>query len=242
MKISQEAKEKTKIKIIQSAVDLITKNGYKNTSLREIASNAGVSNPTIYNYFPSKENLLYDYLEYKHIQAFEIITAIKNFNTYTLREQIQTLIDTELELYLEDREFILEIADMVFDTSSFNINSLYNTNQLFIEIISQMLEVAIEAKEIERPPFFEYMPHLFWDYFVSIVFYWTKDQSKSFENTTQLIDHSMSLVESILSSNILSKVSNLTLFFIKNHLKRGMRDFTKKQLNLETIKKDLKGV
>ncbi|MEJ2497711.1 MAG: TetR/AcrR family transcriptional regulator, partial [Sulfurovaceae bacterium] len=68
MKISQEAKEKTKIKIIQSAVDLITKNGYKNTSLREIASNAGVSNPTIYNYFPSKENLLYDYLEYKHIQ------------------------------------------------------------------------------------------------------------------------------------------------------------------------------
>ena len=66
MKISQSAKEKTKIKILQASVDLIIEKGFENASLREMAKNAGVSNPTIYNYFPSKEKLLYAYIEQKH--------------------------------------------------------------------------------------------------------------------------------------------------------------------------------
>ena len=43
MKITQSAKEKTKIKILQSAVDLIIEKGFDNASLREMAKNAGVS-------------------------------------------------------------------------------------------------------------------------------------------------------------------------------------------------------
>ena len=217
MKISKSAKEKTKIKILKCAVDLIIQKGFENTTLREIAKAAGVSNPTIYNYFPSKEKLLFAYIEQKHKETLEILEAIEDFNTYTLREQLQTLIETELELYLEDREFVQQIADIVFNTSAIKLSKLYSTNEQFIEIVRAMLESAIEAGEIEKPPFLDYLPTLFWDYFIMVVAYWLKDESENFENTSAFIDHSLALIESLLRSDILSKATDLGMFLFKTH-------------------------
>ena len=239
MKISQSAKEKTKIKILQSAVDLIIEKGFENASLREMAKNAGVSNPTIYNYFPSKEKLLYAYIEQKHKEAIASIHEIEDFHTYTLREQLQTLVETELELYLEDREFIIQIADMVFHSSGLKMGKLYETNALFIETVQEMLSIAIEAKEIDEPPFKDHLPKLFWDYYIMTVAYWIKDDSEMFENTTQFIDHSLGVMEALLHSDILSKASDLSMFFFKTHMLSNLHKFASKKESLNKIKRKL---
>ena len=242
MKISRSAKEKTKAKILESAVDLIIEKGFKSASLREIAKNAGVSNPTIYNYFPSKERLLYAYVEEKHKQTALALQEIEDFNTYSLREQLQTLIETELEFYLEDREFILQISDMVFHSSGLKVESLYSTNDLFIDMVGDMLEIAIEAEEIAELPFKEYMPKLFWDYFITVVAYWVKDDSESFENTTQYIDHSMGVIEALLQSQILNRASDLGMFLFKTHLLSSIEKFGLKKSRFDKVKRKLKGV
>ena len=239
MKISQSAKEKTKIKILQSAVDLIIEKGFDNASLREMAKNAGVSNPTIYNYFPSKEKLLYAYIEQKHKVAITTIQEIEDFHTYTLREQLQTFIETELELYLEDREFIIQITDMVFHSSGLKMGKLYETNALFIETVDEMLSIAIEAEEIAEPPFREHVPKLFWDYYIMVVAYWVKDDSEMFENTTQFIDHSLGLAEAVLHSDILSKASDLGMFFFKTHMLNSLQKFATKKESFSKIKRKL---
>ncbi len=239
MKISQSAKEKTKIKILNAAVELIIEKGFDNASLREMAKNAGVSNPTIYNYFPSKEKLLYAYIEQKHKEAIAIIQDIKDFHTYTLREQLQTLIESELELYLEDREFIIQISDMVFHSSGIRVSKLYETNALFIETVEEMLNIAIEADEIPKPPFQEHLPKLFWDYYILIVAYWVKDDSEMFENTTQFIDHSLGLGEAVLHSDILSKASDLGMFFFKTHMLNSLEKFANKKTSFSKIKRKL---
>jgi AcrR family transcriptional regulator len=242
MKVTQSAKEKTKIKILNSAVNLIIEKGFKHASMREMAKSAGVSNPTIYNYFPTKEKILYAYVEQKHKEAIAIIQNIDDFNTYTLREQLQTLVETELELYLEDREFIIQISDMVFHSSGLKIESLYGTNSLFIDMVEDMLEVAIEAKEIMEPPFKEYMPKLFWDYYITVVAYWVKDDSEMFENTTQYIDHSMGVIEALLASQVLNKASDLGMFLFKTHLLNSLEKFSIKKAGFDGVKRKLKGV
>lgn len=239
MKITQSAKEKTKVKILQSAVDLIIEKGFDNASMREMAKNAGVSNPTIYNYFPSKEKLLYAYVEQKHKEAVASLQEIEDFHTYTLREQLQTLIETELELYLEDREFIIQIADMVFHSSGLKIGQLYKANALFIETVDEMLNIAIDAEEIQEPPFRDHLAKLFWDYFVLVVAYWVKDDSEMFENTTQFVDHSLGLTESILHSDILSKASELGMFFFKTHMLSSLQNFATKKSSFNKIKRKL---
>ena len=242
MKITKSAKEKTKIKILKSAVDLIIEKGFENTTLREIAKNAGVSNPTIYNYFPSKEKLLFGYIEQKHKEAVEILESIEDFNTYTLREQLQTLIDTELELYLEDREFVQQIADMVFNSSSLKLGKLYSTNELFVQTVRGMLDIAIEAGEIEQPPFLDYLPTLFWDYYIMVVAYWLKDDSEMFENTTAFIDHSLAVIESLLASDILSKATDLGMFVFKTHFLSALNSFAVKPKGFKGIKRKLEDV
>ncbi|WP_341876629.1 TetR/AcrR family transcriptional regulator [Defluviitalea saccharophila] len=49
---------KKKQAIIVSALELFREKGYINTSIKEVASRAGVSQVSIYNYFGSKENLV----------------------------------------------------------------------------------------------------------------------------------------------------------------------------------------
>ncbi len=242
MKVTKSAKEKTKIKILKSAVDLIIEKGFENTTLREIAKEAGVSNPTIYNYFPSKEKLLFGYIEQKHKEAVEILEGIEDFNTYTLREQLQTLIDTELELYLEDREFVQQIADMVFNSSSLKLGKLYSTNELFVQTVRGMLDIAIEAGEIEQPPFLDYLPTLFWDYYIMVVAYWLKDDSEMFENTTAFIDHSLAVIESLLASDILSKATDLGMFVFKTHFLSALNKFAVKPKGFKGIKRKLEDV
>ncbi len=242
MKVSQSAKEKTKAKILLSAVDLIIEKGFKNASMREMAKNAGVSNPTIYNYFPTKEKILYAYVEQKHKETALILQGIEDFNSYTLREQLQALIETELELYLEDREFILQISDMVFHSAGLKLESLYSNNKVFTDMVKDMLEIAIEAEEIPRPPLEEHLPRLFWDYYIMVVAYWVKDESEMFENTTQFIDHSLGVIEALLQSTIMNKAHDLGMFLFKTHLLSSLEKFSTKKSKFSKIKRDLKGV
>jgi AcrR family transcriptional regulator len=240
MKVSKSAKEKTKIAILNSAVELIIKQGFKATTLREIAKNAGVSNPTIYNYFPTKESLIYGYIEQKHKEAYEILQNNSDFVNYSLREQLQSLIESELELYLEDREFILEIFEIAFSGGWQKLNNIYNTNELFINMVQDMLDIAIEANEINKPPFLEYLPQLFWDYYIMVVAYWVKDSSEMFEDTTEFIDHSLGVIEALLKSDILSKATDLGLFLFKRHFLSSIEKFSISKRSFSGIKRGLK--
>lgn len=242
MKVSKSAKEQTRAKILEEAVRLIIEKGFKNASMREMAKNAGVSNPTIYNYFPTKEKIVFAYVEAKHKETAEILQNIEDFHTYTLREQLQTLIETELELYLEDREFILQISDMVFQSGGLKLDALYGNNEVFTHMVADMLSIAIEAQEIPTPPFQEHLPRLFWDYYIMVVAYWLKDDSEMFENTTQFIDHSLGVVEALLQSQILNRANDLGMFLFKTHLLGALERFSLKKRGFSKMKRKLKGV
>ncbi len=237
MKVSRKAKEKTRLKLLKSAVDVIIEKGFKNASMREIAKKAGVSDPTIYNYFPTKENILYEYLKQKHKETIEVLQNIDDFDSFSLREQLQTMLESELDLYLQDREFIIEIFDLAFYSSSVKIDSLYNTKELFILMVEDMFNNAIEAGEIEAQPFGDYLPILFWDYFIAVVAYWIKDDSDEFENTTEFIDHSMGILEALILSNVLSKVADLGQFMFKTHIINNLANFSSKKSKMKNIKK-----
>jgi AcrR family transcriptional regulator len=241
MKISQSAKEKTKAKILRCAVDLIIEKGYKNASLREMAKMAGVSNPTIYNYFPSKEKILYAWIEQKHHEAIATIRAIDDFHTYSLREQLQTLIETELELYLEDREFLMQIFDMAFHSSAVKVEELYQTKAPLVEVVAEMIDIAVEAGEIEAPAFGEYLPQFFWDYYIAVVAYWIKDDSEMFENTTQFIDHSMGVIEALLHSNVLNRLADFGTFMVRTHLLSTLERYAAPKRSFNRLKRKLKG-
>ena len=57
-------KNKGKVKIIEAAQRLIARFGVEKTSMRDIAEEAGITTGAIYYYYKSKEELLYDVMDY----------------------------------------------------------------------------------------------------------------------------------------------------------------------------------
>ena len=56
-------KAASKAAIISVAIDLFWENGYMGTSLRDIAEACGFEAANLYNYFRSKEQLLYEAMQ-----------------------------------------------------------------------------------------------------------------------------------------------------------------------------------
>ena len=64
--------------ITDAAIELITKNGFADTSMSKIAKEAGVSPATIYVYFENKEELLNGlYLEVKREMSGELLRGVQ---------------------------------------------------------------------------------------------------------------------------------------------------------------------
>jgi len=218
MKVSEKEKAKTRVKILNASVDVIIEKGFKSASMREIARSAGVGDATIYNYFPSKEKLLYGYCEYIQQQVMESLQSIEDFHEYTLHEQLQQLIDTELEHWLPAREFLQEVFTLTYHSPTTGSTLLGNTRKLNTRMVKDILEAAIEAGEIPDQPYQDLLPRLFWDYQTGVLAYWLKDDSDGFANTTQLVDKSMEIITNILHQGMIGKSLDLISFLFRTHV------------------------
>lgn len=82
--MAQILKDEVKEKIQKSAIDVFTEKGFKETSIKDIASKAGVSVGNVYRYFTNKDDLYRTVIEgvYKGVQ--EILHDILVDETYQL--------------------------------------------------------------------------------------------------------------------------------------------------------------
>ncbi len=218
MKISEKEKAKTRIKILQASVDVIIEKGFKSTSMREIARKAEVGDATIYNYFPSKEKLLYGYCEHIQQQVMENLKSIDDFHEYSLHEQLQQLVDMELQTWLPAREFLQEVFTLTYYSPVSGASHLAETRHIFTNMVTDMIEAAIEVGEIPEQPYQELLPRLFWDYQSGVLAYWLKDDSEEFANTTSLVDKTMEIIANILHNGLIGKSLDLISFLFRTHV------------------------
>jgi AcrR family transcriptional regulator len=222
MKVSKQEKALTRQKILGAASDVISEKGFKSASMREIARRAGVGDATIYNYFPTKESLLYGYCEEKQQAVALALKQIEDFHEYTLREQLQQLTETELALWLPDRAFLSEVFTLTFSAPVAGAVNLAETRRLFNRMVEEMIDAAIEAGEIPEQPYRELLAPLYWDYFSGILAYWLHDESEDFANTTQLVDRSVEIIAMVLHTAMIGKALDLFSFLFRSQISRHL--------------------
>lgn len=218
MKINEQDKQLTKVRILAAAVDVITIRGFKNATMREIAKEAKVGDATIYNYFSTKEKLLYGYCEYVQQEVMRELKEISNFHEYSLQEQLQQLVETNLRLWLPAREFLQQVFELSFGAPLVGFTHIEETKRLFTTMVVDLLDAAIEAGEIPEQPYRELLPRLFWDYMTGILAYWLRDSSEGFANTTQVVDRSMDIIAHILQTGMVGKLLDLASFLFRTHI------------------------
>jgi len=93
-----------KAAIIDAAIDLFQLNGYQGTNMDAIAAKAGVSKRTVYNHFPSKQDL-FETIAHSVWESANEATAVTYDSLRPMPEQLYELAMKELTL-VSDVEFL----------------------------------------------------------------------------------------------------------------------------------------
>ncbi len=225
MNISQEQKMENRKKILAAAVQLIGEKGFKAATMRQIARKAGIGDATIYNYFPTKEAILYGYYEDHMHACIDALKSVADFHSFSLQEQIQTLFDTSQTLYLPDRDFVAETFRPIMLAGSHDWSRLKPIRAIFLSAIHDMMAAASEVGEIPDQVFEDLIGQFFMDAYLGVVIYWLADTSDGFSNTSVLVDRGLDMACALLKAGIANKAFDMAVFFFKTHIINKMDAF-----------------
>lgn len=135
-----------KDKILSSAKEIALKQGITKIDIRSVAKNCGIATGTVYNYFPSKGDLLVAVIEEFWAGAFKSIEW-ESFNRndfYTNLEKVYNILNEYLNKFKEN--WIEELSSLKTHEKQFGREK---QNQYF-KIISNRIMAIMDMDDIVR--------------------------------------------------------------------------------------------
>ncbi|MFE3189895.1 TetR/AcrR family transcriptional regulator [Nocardia sp. NPDC059240] len=189
--------EETRQQIIDAALRLFEQNGYTKTTMRAIASEAGVSVGNAYYYFKSKEYLVQGF--YQHIQDLHARQLEQTARGDSLAARWQTMELTFVDIAAPYHEFggkfFASAAEPTSPLSPFSDES--QPARASATAIMRDLVIGNEVKGDKR--LMAELPNLLWLAHMGVVLFWVHDRSPDQERTRLLIRRVAPLVERIVA-------------------------------------------
>ncbi|EIT85474.1 TetR family transcriptional regulator [Fictibacillus macauensis ZFHKF-1] len=143
----------TKIQIAQAAVQLFTNQGYKGTSVRQIAQKANVNIALVSYHFGGKQGLLEELISsfYEgYIQKIETVYSSYSFST--VKEQLLVMIEHVLHYQLQQPELSRFVhREMTLDSTLVReVMTTYLTKEKFV--YDSIFEKGMKTREFIRQP------------------------------------------------------------------------------------------
>lgn len=147
--IDNESIQSKKDLILNTARQILAKNGYAKTTLDDIANALGMKKSSLYYYYQSKEALLEDVINNERDKYFSLINdALSSGNTI-----LEKIINYENKKF-EYVTSVMKLQDVTLNVFYEIKNKIYKLikeiNQKEIEILSKVLNEAIKKKEIKK--------------------------------------------------------------------------------------------
>jgi AcrR family transcriptional regulator len=185
--------EVTRQRIVDTALQLFQDDGYERTTMRAIASRAGVSVGNAYYYFESKDHLVqafYDRSQVEHEAAARPVLAGDGTFEERLRGVLVARIDT-MQPYKEFAgSFFKTAADPGSPLSPFSPESAPAR-----AAATALYAQALQGSDAKVPPSLRtQLPDLLWLYAMGIVLFWVHDRSPGVEKTYLLVDRTVPIV------------------------------------------------
>lgn len=177
--------EQTKQLVIDTALGMFQTLGYEKTTMRAIATEAGISLGSAYYYFESKDELvqeLYAKIQLDHrLKALAAIEGEKN-----LARRLALVLDTGISVMAPYHDFGAAFIQTAISPSSaaspFSTASA-DSRADSIDLFRRTLEGSnFSAPASLRPD----LPELLWLGYLALVFFWVNDRSENQRKSRQL--------------------------------------------------------
>jgi len=138
--------------ILDAALRTFVKRGYPKTKVAEIASEAGVAEGTLYNYFPSKEDLLLALFDEKwNAIIHEVKSKINRLDDPN--KKLKAIFSSVVRMFRKNRQlaeiFMIDIKQSSIFLNNYTINRIVEFLDLIEDILEEGKRKGIYRKDLD---------------------------------------------------------------------------------------------
>jgi len=154
-KLSRESKITKKNKnnkyhlILDAAVKVFARQGFYQSTVAQIAKEAGVADGTIYLYFKNKDDILVNFFDYKTKQVFERFRAEVDKAESGL-DKLRNLIRRHLAEFQRDRDMAILYQVGTHQIDRLAEDQIREMSKMYQDLVSEIVEVGQQEGGIRK--------------------------------------------------------------------------------------------
>lgn len=174
--LRQSKKDKTRLQLLEAALDLFSRQGFEATTINEIAAVVEISPRTLLRYFPTKEDIVVSWVE-ESMSAF-----LAGVQRRAALAPIQTVLLTSaremLALYDSRKEFYLAIERAIASSPQISARKYEMTAKLADEVSAVIKPNAI-SDEADDNLQYQLYPQVLFTLIRVVIKQWVKKEGKA---------------------------------------------------------------
>lgn len=196
--------EETRDRILDAALRLFRERGFEQTTMRDVATEAGVATGAAYYYYRSKEDLVMAFYLRTDEEAGETFAEIIA-SSKELKKRMRGMIDAKFAQFSEHRGLLAALLKAGVDPRA-PLSPFGQETKAVREDSIAWYARALEGSGVSVPKDVAAdLPRLLWLYHIGLIYFWIIDESPGQRRTQRLIDATLDLLIQLL------KLSSLPL-------------------------------
>lgn len=192
MRVTSAAKEATRQRIREAARELFETQGFDATTTRHIARHAGIATGTLFNYYSSKEAVVLEFVG-EALEQAETDAQQRVREGMSLSEALFLQIATGLRQLRPLRSYLRPALEIGFSPAAMD----QGEGSLRVRLLESV--AAILQQHQGEPPT-NVQLQMYWMLYTGLLAFWASDPSPNQEDSLALLDHSLQMYVSWLTS------------------------------------------
>lgn len=147
IRISEQAKGRNRVRLLEAAAEEFAVHGLAGANINRISVAAGLAKGTVYNYFPSKEEL---FLAVAREACDRVVRRSGRAAPATTRERLLAVVAADVEVAQENEAFYRVLAREALSGDPRSFQRIVSAAEPFITRVEQILLEGAERGEV-RP-------------------------------------------------------------------------------------------
>jgi len=188
MRISEDAKQANRQRILDCARQLFLDNGFDSASTRDIARAAGLATGTLFNYFATKEAIAMTLVAEALAPGHQDDTK-KPPPGASLEEDLFAFLAAQLRRLKPHRSYLQPVLERALSPFA-HASAAPEGEQMRVAHLEEIGRIL--SQHGHSCPSFTTL-HLYWALFAGVLAFWARDKSRHQEETLALLDQAIQL-------------------------------------------------
>jgi AcrR family transcriptional regulator len=187
-------KQAIRDRIVSAALTLFQSKGFEATTTKAIARKAGIAEGTVFNYFPTKDDIALHFFEEEVDRAIAAVRSRPRLRRAPLEEKLFALVQSQLEYLAPHERFIgAAFIEALKPTSKLGLFShkAQALRHRYVGFVQELVEESLPKKTLV--PISWWAPDAFWIYYLGALLFWLHDSSPRKQKTLAFLDQTLKI-------------------------------------------------